>query len=97
MSKNRKLEKLYAHDNALTSINLSANKALSILVISGNKIKSIDIGSCPGVQEAMKLKKKTTKKTVAWYTEEEWGIDNHLMIDRSTTLTAGDKVLYKGK
>lgn len=44
----------------------------------------------------MKLK-KTTKKTVQWYVEEEWGIEPHLMIDRSTRLTAGDKVLYPVK
>ena len=70
---------------------------MSQLKAQGNRIDAIDIKNCPGLRKYLKLKQKTGKKVVSWGEEEDGDFEEKLMIDRSTKLTAGRKVLYPGK
>ena len=81
----------------LTALDLSKNRKMSQLKAQGNRIDTIDLKNCPDLRKCLKLKQVTDKKVVQWGEEEDGDFEEKLMIDRSTRLTSGKKVLYPGK
>jgi len=95
VTKNTELLGFSCAGNRITTLDVSKNRKLEVLWAFINQIETIDIKNCTALQEALKLEKKVDKDQIMWGTEEEWGFNPHLYIDKGTSLTAGKKVLYK--
>ena len=61
------LERIYCPGNQLSSLDISKNKKLSILVCSSNNLKELDISDCPLLIKAYKEGNKTVTETVIKY------------------------------
>jgi len=85
VSKNTKLESLIIRDGGMTALDLSHNPKLTMLAVSGNKIKKLDISKNPdlikcynaGINSSLSEKKKTI-----------YGKIGNLEVDKSTKIIA---------
>lgn len=97
VSKNVNLEYLYCCHNSLKSLKLGKNKSLETLYCYDNgSLKRIDIGGCSEMRDWVECvldKYKDEEDGKAYY---GWfGKEAGLIIDRSTKVYSGKKLLYK--
>jgi len=91
LTRNKGILAVCLEDNRLRSVKLGALPKLTFLRVSGNKLKTLDIKSCPKLR-AYLSSAPTEKDGVL-----TWGAQRGLVIDATTKLTSGTRVLYPVK
>ena len=92
VKKAKKLEYLSCECNNMKKLHLGNNKKLDTLYANGNKLKKIDIKNCPKLRQRLKLNKRIIFGSLQWYDDVAY-----IVIDPTTKLTAGSKILYAVK
>lgn len=82
------LTELQISDNPVSELDLSGNANLDCLVALGTNLSTVDLGGCELAQSAGKYQiEKDLDGVVYWANAELW-------VDKSVTVTDGDKILY---
>ena len=88
VSRNKVLGALNCQNNRVRELTLGSKPNMTSLRVSGNRLKTVDIKKCP------KLRAYLTEAPVEEDGTLVWGDDHQIVIDATTHLTAGRRVLY---
>ena len=92
-----KLSKLYCESNVLKKLNIGSNKQLVSLHAEGNQITSIDLKNNAYLRACQKTDPEyEDDSTIGWESMADDETESSIVIDKTTKLTSGTKVLYKG-